>query len=505
MPFGTEQQNPLGANLQSASASHRPFASAVRLDNPSVSHSWSSAGDSWNDSLHPPSFGSSASQLSSSVDSDIGGAPITPRDARHHKAHGKPFSTGSIYAETDTEDEEDGGIGFDMEMDPVGVLYQSSTMVMDEDEGFSPLNLVTRPPSPIGGGLVGILPLLSQDDGVDTPGSSMQIDSPVRTSPLNDLLLTPTRSGHRSPLSIQPHLLSSQSPHGHTAASAENPVEEEAPEIYMPDSDPLGEQEDGSMASQDSLSEHTPSVVPSPEPPTPISEETGNGLAEMPTISHYHADHDHMLAAIFDPVPSNFFLENLPHSISYPGFFMGPPPITYLPDLLLRPPTIPTAGFSTTADFDSVSVAATYGADPSDEEDEIAQSTNDVVFDDVLSQEMERYNSDFAGFCGQLWNEHALSKMRERGLATTQRPACNNPPPHISAEGAKIMEWAKTRRNEITVEDVEEGEDMQGIQWGKLELSKKAARKWRQARYQNYRNLQVFEKEILVCFEDILI
>ena len=258
----------------------------------------------------------------------------------------------------------------------------------------------------------------------------------------------------------------------------------------MPDGDLFGEQEDGSMASQDSLSElaatSTDAEPRTPSPRTPVVETEDD---DVPAIPHFHAAHEYM-ADMFDPSPPNFILENFP---PYPAFFIPPPQATYLSDEPHPPTFTPLAtitGSPTTVD--SVPFI-TFGADSSDEEDDIVQSTNDVVFDnDVLSQEMERYNSDFAGFCGQLWNQRTMPPIRER------YSNCTNPPPHISHEGAKIVEWARTRPQEITHEDVERGEDMQGIQWRKLELSKKAARKWRQARYMNYRNLEVFVKERLV-------
>ncbi|KAF8543389.1 hypothetical protein BDD12DRAFT_820093 [Trichophaea hybrida] len=327
--------------------------STVQRSSP-IASIWNNSGtsSSWNDThLHSPPFGSSSSNHLSSVGSDFGGAPITPQDIRITN-RGKERLSGCIYEgfETDTKDDDsDGGIGFDIEMDSTTqVLFPSSTMAMDEVEGFSPDNLVTRPPSPVSGGLLGIIPLLSPNTGENTSAeevsdSPMQLDSPVRTLPS---ALTSVHQPHLTPIaqsSLDHHPLFYNSSSEAVAATAE---EEESQEMYIPDS-----VEDG--------------------------------------------------------------------------------------------------------------------------------------------RKMERYNSDFASFCSQLWNRQAVPSIRERYNS-------NNPSPHISIEGRKIAEWAKTRPAEITEEDVEErGEDIQGIQWEKLELNKKHARKWRQSRYLNYRNITKFTKESL--------
>ncbi|KAF8245890.1 hypothetical protein K440DRAFT_655338 [Wilcoxina mikolae CBS 423.85] len=466
--------------------------STVQRSSP-IASIWNNSGtsSSWNDThLHsPPLFGSSSSDhLSSSVDSDFGGAPITPQDIRITN-RGKERFAGCIYEgfETDTEDDDsDGGIGFDIEMDSTTqVLFPSSTMAMDEDEGFSPDNLVTRPPSPVSGGLLGIIPLLSPNTGEDTSAeevsdSPMQLDSPVRTLPS---ALTSAHQPHLTPIaqsSLDHHPLFHDSSSEAVAATAE---EEESQEMYMPDS-----VEDGrSMASQDSLLEHpTPAVSPSPSPSTPAT--TVPDELEDDSIPSFGAADEFIVNALhFFTTPSSgegtSFLENHPSLSAFPEFpdyseyLMASPAL--FTDLFM-PPTHPL----TTTMIHSVTV--------DDDEDDVAPRSNDVVFDnEVVTQEMERYNSDFASFCGQLWNRQVVPSIRERYNS-------NNPPPHISIEGRKIAEWAKTRPAEITEEDVEErGEDIQGIQWEKLELNKKHARRWRQSRYLNYRNITKFTKESL--------
>jgi hypothetical protein len=145
-----------------------------------------------------------------------------------------------------------------------------------------------------------------------------------------------------------------------------------------------------------------------------------------------------------------------------------------------------TANEANAADVASTDATYTVGFSDDDEDDEV--QNNDVLFgNEMVTQEMEKYNSDFAGFCGYLWNRRFSPFVNQRSSTRT---------PHISAEARRVADWSKTRPEEITIDDVERrGWDMQGIQWEKLELSKKIARRWRQSRYLNYRNMADFTKE----------
>jgi len=447
------------------------------------------ANSSWIDThLHSPSLGSSSDRLSSSVDSDFGGASITPQDIRTTNREKDRFA-GRIYEafETDIEDDEsDGGIGFDTEMDSIEtqVLFPSSTLAMDEDEGFSPDNLVTRPPSPVSGGLLGIIPLLSPNNtsAEEVSDSPMQLDSPVRTLPSVSTSAHQPHPTPAIPTSFDHNPLFHDSSSEAVAAAAE---EGESQEMYMPDS-----VEDGrSMASHDSSLEHpTPAASPSPSPPTPAT--TVPGELEGDSIPSADAADDFTANALhFFTTPSSggghSFLENHPYLSIFPDFPDYSEYLVASPGLfadLIMPPIHPI-----------VTATMIHPVPVDDDEDDITPRSNDVVFDnEVVTQEMERYNSDFASFCGQLWNRQMVPTIRER--------YCNNSAPHISIEGRNIAEWSRTRPAEITEEDVEErGEDIQGIQWEKLELSKKDARRWRQSRYLNYRNITKFTKEVLVC------
>ncbi|KAA8895600.1 hypothetical protein FN846DRAFT_968923 [Sphaerosporella brunnea] len=420
-----------------------------------------SAASRWDSSLRspPPSFGSSSSQFSSSVDSGYGGAAITPRDTQVVTAERKDCFGRRMY-ETDTEDDDsDGGIEFDMDMDPEFTYAPPSpAMVMDE---LASSSREARSPS-VTGTLLGIPPLppaITQDGRT---ASSMQADSP-------------------------------DGPHHYPPTEAPAYGQEETPEISTPD--PEGEQVQ--IGNVDS--EHSPaSRSPSPSPPDfeeeeDEEEEDESQENDIPFGFGFIADTINVSGG-FLGAPStgqtNSFLENYPHLAAFPEIFMSSP--TSFPDLLYHIYNQTTGPFGSVNGSGALPTAFIYEPEPSEDELEDAVATaNDVVFDnDLVSQDMERYNSDFATFCGQLWHQQVAPMLHERYRNSA------NPPPRISREGMRIAEWSKTRPFEITWEDVEErGMDMQGIEWGKLELSKRHARRWRQSRYVNYRNIPEFTKE----------
>ena len=186
---------------------------------------------------------------------------------------------------------------------------------------------------------------------------------------------------------------------------------------------------------------------------------------------------------------------NITEFLGNPGSFYEPPHFSTFPARFGHLPQLPLLPHAPGTAVDPDSVAATYGVDYSEDDDDALQSTNDVVFgNELMSQEMEHYNCDFAGFCKQLWDYQVLGAIRGEWRG-------REPPPHISAEGKRIAEWSKTRPKEITDEDVEElDNNIQGIQWEKLELSPKAARRWRKSRYLNYRNIEEPKEENLVSY-----
>jgi hypothetical protein len=201
---------------------------------------------------------------------------------------------------------------------------------------------------------------------------------------------------------------------------------------------------------------------------------------------------------IDDPEGGDFFMVdtvNITEFLGNPGSFYEPPHFSTFPARFGHLPQLPPLPHAAGTAVDPDSVAPTYGVDYSEDDDDFLQSTNDVVFgNDLMAQNMEHYNCDFAGFCKQLWDYQVLGAIRGelRG---------REPPPHISAEGKRVAEWSKTRPKEITDEDVEElDNNIQGIQWEKLELSPKAARRWRKSRYLNYRNIEEPKEENLVSY-----
>ena len=435
-----------------ATLEHRatPSARASTTTTTTNSNVWNTtaAGSRWEDNPQsPPSFGSSGSQFSSSVGSDFGGAAITPRDMQATPIARKDLDLFTYEdIETDSDDDSEGGISFDMEIDDsvaVGAVYSSPAMAVDEPP---PSNLTTRLPSPAGSGLTGGGAGRSEESAM----SAMQLDTedePLSPPPASGLFIpAPPSPSPTDPESITPFSGPfTPSPDVATATTGENGEEEEEDEQVM--HIPGG-------AATDSI---PPESIPANPPTVP------SPIAEL--IPNY---------------PPTSFLENHPHMFAYTDYMTIP---TFFPDLFMHPPTIAPAAAL-------VNLTATHGATPFDDEDE---HPNDVIFDDALvTQAMDKYNSDFANFCGQLWYSQVPS-LREHYRNST------HPPPHISSEGLNIAEWSRTRPAEITREDVEKGSDIQGIQWDKLELGRKAARKWRQAMYINYRNIQNFTKEGRVC------
>jgi len=433
-----------------------PSAFAVIATTAADSNIWNTAaaGSRWEDGLQsPPSLGSSSSQFSSSVDSDFGGAAVTPQDTTPVvRRDSGLFVYGDIEAGTD--DDPGDGTSLGMQIDecsvPAGVMYPSPAVAVDE---LHPSNFTSRPVSPVGGAPAGSVQLPGGSGGEsEVPSTSalhltsaMQLDEEDEPAPpISAFGLFP--SAPPSPVT----------PPGPESAAPFSGPSSPYSDVATAASGDEGEEEEQVTYILDNLPPDGIPLASPPTMPTPIAE----------FVSNY--------------TPASF-LENNPHIFAYPEYITT---TTFFPDLLMHPPTVaPVATL--------VNLVATHVPNPFDDYDE---HPNDVVFDDALvTQDMDKYNLDFANFCGQLWHSQVPSFRDHYRISS-------HTPPHISSEGLNIAEWSRARPAEITREDVENGSDIQGIQWDKLELGRKAARKWRQARYINYRNIPDFPREARVYY-----
>jgi hypothetical protein len=469
----------------------RPGASGVPpinrtiWDTTAARRGWDDDDDVDDEHESPPSFGSSSSQFSSSIDSDFGGAAITPRDTQATAATAadrKNLFARRMY-ETDTEDDDsDGGIGFDMDMDPE--LTYAPPMVMDEeDETFSTSSRGVAEPGDTLGNTVSLPPPATTAEDEGRTASPMQLDSPFRPPALTSPLRPHQYITSRADITVRDDMVPYEE-------------EEEEEEDEVQDVGSLnGEQvEMGNLDTEDVPASRSPSPPPAEEEPQDdiegVTFDAGVGFI---------VDAINVAGGFLGPPSSgqtHSFLENHPHLAAFPEYFMSSP--TFFPELFshFHQPAAAAAATNNNNNEASLPTAFIYEADFSEDElEDVIAPSNDVVFDnDLVTSDMERYNSDFANFCAQLWNQQMVPLLYQQ-----YRNTANPPPPRISREGIRIAEWAKTRPSEITREDVEEhGMDMQGIQWDKLELNKKQARRWRQSRYVNYRNIPEFTKEGLV-------
>ena len=389
---------------------------------------------SWSDPLGPlPLLGH---QLSSSLGSDLGGAPITPLA---QSPRSKPPCWSGLYSSslpnTDSDDS-DGGIGFDIEMDPVKPSLPFS-LAMDEDDAPLLNDLGARPPP---------TPPRSSNRAFGLDGES---DSPMD---MGSPLIRPSSLPCPEPfLEFSFHNDDLDGEVGDIVFSASAPAPAAAPAA--------------ATGFESSLFGHDPGEFAAPILPIIPQDDSPVLPGIQPIIDNHHPDNH------TPNLPT--FLQALAYSTDYPMT-----PQQQFPSIF------PVAE---TDDENTVQSSNDYVFAVVDDE-AIPQSPNDVVFDnEMINPDLEKYNPDFGGFCEQLWNLRVM--CTDRGYY--HRIA----PPHISSEGARIAEWASTRPQEVTAEDVARGRDMQGIEWDLLELPREAARRWRQFRYVNYRNLATHDSE----------
>lgn len=446
--------------------------------------------NSWNKNLSPASsFGSypstQGSNLSFETEFGGGGAPITPEDfdgtlknkhlsSRAHFSN-KCTETPDISEDND-EDHSDGGIEVDpsdneMSSGPVQVLYSSSALhatTMDEDEdGFSPNNLVTRPPSPVGGGSSFFMDIFSPSHerlpeitNGEHSGSYMQLDTlqnglgPISNFP--DVLrpsveLLDSRSQSPSiPSTPSDIVIDPLSPNVQATA----PLDNDGPAFFGAEYDELFVVESNyshptaSMPSQSSSQSPPTAVVP----PAPLA-------AAVVAASG-------IMTAVADVGGASPSLTHASPTLSPPPHPPLPPP---LPPHVSRTPSL----------FLPLDVFALDGGSISGEEDEFDDITNHT-FEHILAlEDIENYNFDFAKFCTHAYYRYRLSYSKFPKLF----PA---------AMDVKNME----RPQEVTRADMEEnGGDYQGISWEKLGITAEAARVIRRKEYVNYRNIKGIDDE----------
>lgn len=406
-------------------------------------------------------------------------------------------TTSDIYRQTpyesDTDDDSEGGISFEVDMDSVRglaeVLYPPSrselSAFMGEDEVFTPTRLSNQPTQEdLARQLVELL--TGQHSSAMLEDDEMNLDSPIDLTPTAP---TPAISAF-SPTEVQEANASLTSGWDNDDELTNRlPF---SPSLYMDTSMEAFYGEDSDMSVSDMIdvpAERTSGIftIQSPEPTNTTHP------ASMEASIHEAEDG----SAIDDPEESELGWEVAsPHSQD----------ITPLPDLASPLPIVlDGAGFTgltghlvgteyhrhpATVRF----LVNTYQVNPvlnllhlaRLSEDRYAGWTNDVVFGhDLPFQDFEKYNDDFSSFFSNLYNCQLI-------------PSPHRSFPRVSVNAKRIDEWSYSRPKEITAQDVAEGGDMQGIDWAGLEISKKDARRIRKRSYLNYRNVKDFTKPDLV-------
>lgn len=454
----------------------------------------SRAPSNWIKSSHPstPSLGFPENTQSStlSCETGFGGASITSEDLGGIVKGGTLSPPpGLEMPQTDMDsDNPGGGVDldfFDIDMESQEPRHSPPTPAIDGDEDeFSPIKPVTRPPSPGGGTSLFGTPLLDLSSSpssttqsvyetpaehgnpgpaIDsynnydyeiTPVILMQLDTPMDdlgedipdypdpSLTLPDRLVDVTRT-----LLQFNHIF----PRGHNMPEIMFGISgDDAPESESGYSPGWNE----SMPSQSS-SQSPPAAAAavSPSPPAAAAAVTEDTTAaDVGGVSLFPQDIDEISPALS---PS------LDHPIFPPASFIPPYsglyPLPYLTQYVSFPPV---------------------GEDFSYEEYE---SITDQTFDQIYTpfEDIENYNHDFARFCLHAYYRHQLNPEKCPKLS-------------IAATDVKGL----PRPREVTREDIEkEGCDYQAIPWRQLGISRDEARDIRRGQYYNYRNAKDVELE----------
>lgn len=451
--------------------------------------------NSWNKNPSPASSlrsysSTQGSNLSSETEFGGGGAPITPEDfdgtlKNKHLSSRARFSYKSAetpdISEDNDEDHSDGGIAVDhsdseMSSGPVQVLYSSSVLratAMDEDEDdFSPNNLVTRPPSPVGGGGSSFFMDIFSSPSHERPpeiangasGPYMQLDTlqngfgPI--SNFADVLrpsveLLDSRSQSLStPSTPSDIIIDPLSPNTLGSVPRDTDgfalVDGEDDELFVVESN--YSHPTASMPSQSSSQSPPTAAVAPPAPPAAAVVAASGIMMAVAGVGGVTPFLTHASPTLHPPHPP------LPPPL--------PPHVSRTPSLFLPLDVFVPDGGSISGE---------------DEFDDITNHT----FEHILAlEDIENYNFDFSKFCTQAYYRYRMNSLKFPKLL----PA---------AMDVKNME----RPQEVTREDMQEnGGDYQGISWEKLGITGEAAREIRRKEYVNYRNIKGVDDENPVSF-----
>ena len=360
---------------------------------------------------------------------------------------------------------------------------------IDEDEeDFSPSNLVTRPPSPVGGGAA-FLDFFSSssssstdlstyggptDNGSenanddeapdDDPVFLMQLDPPLEefgsvqdysSSPAvitsDNYVLSGAFGIHGSLMDPLSEILVTRSFEGQQEGST---MEDEALESEASQTPGWNE----SMPSQSSQTPPTAAAAVSPSSfATPVTASGGvpaaAGVGEVFPTSHSSSPSPPPTYYTPTPTPPPPLSPSpTPFAIEFPLHFSA----TYLS----LPPVVLDGGIFI--------------------EDEEIEGVTDHTFEQNLPlEDIENYNYDFAKFCQHAYYRYRMNSARYQKLSVA------------AADVKKLL-----RPREITRRDVErDGCDIQAIPWQKLGITGDLARGIRQKEYINYRNEKDVEPE----------
>jgi hypothetical protein len=489
-------------SAQQQAIASSPAAAAI-ADQDSLSFA-STLPDTWNNRTSPAtSFGSLSSTHSSNLSSDteFGGAPITPEgveDTLRNKHHSPPHNSFTrnrvpyalaINECDENEEDSDGGIdlfGCDMASSgPVEVIYSSSALhatVMDEDEDdFSPNNLVTRPPSPMGAGSSFFMDIFSspshenqnplEGDLSNLPSFHMQLNPPlddgfdsqpnVEETSVQSIFLESNLQTPTTPSTPADILIDSSSPDAQLSVSRGTDGLEiaagEDEELFVVESElnhSTGLQE--SMHSQSS-SQSPPTAAAVPIPQATFAVAAAEIMAAAADVGG------------FVPPPARDSL----HSPTLP------PPLPFDPSL---PFHVSTGTLIPVYEYEAGDFSEGDSSDEGDSDD----ITNHPFDRNLLLEDIENYNKDFAKFCLHAYYRHRMNPTKYPKLSVA------------AADVKNLRRPVQVMRTEME----ENGWDYQAIPWDLLGISREVARVIRRKDYPNYVNLKGLEfEENPVCWK----
>lgn len=361
---------------------------------------------------------------------------------------------------------------------PVEVIYSSSALhatVMDEDEDdFSPNNLVTRPPSPMGAGSSFFMDIFSspslenQNPLEGDPSFHMQLNPPldddfdsqpnVEETSVQSIFLESNLQTPTTPSTPADILIDSSSPDAQLSVSRGTDGLEIA----------AGEAE-SELNHSANLQESMHSQSSSQSPPTAAA-------VPIPQATFAVAAAEIMAAAAgvggFVPPPVRDSL----HSPTLP------PPLPFDPSL---PFHVSTGALIPVYEYEAGDLSEGDSSDESDFDD----ITNHPFDRNLLLEDIENYNKDFAKFCLHAYYRHRMNPTKY---------------PKLSVAAADVKNLRRPEQV-MRTEMEENGWDYQAIPWDRLGISREVARGIRRKEYNNYENIKGLEyEENPVCWKCFL-